>query len=156
MGVPFVPTRGSVDDLAAGRLKLVHFGKSRSYKLTKKQTVNYEAAKRRGYLVTVGSNQHTLLDVYYYWCEALRIPYLTVKKGRKYADVRMDVAPFLDGKVLHREAEAELRALMRRHAAPPCFIHTGEITWCDRVRIEKADEVARKLLEIAFYERLQA
>lgn len=141
-------TKPIADDLATGRVVFERYGRTVPYKLNAREMAAYERAKTAGYLVCA-SRRVNGENVWWRWCEERQHPYVIIRPGPKYAEVRYDLW------VLDRDlSEAGLDAvyeIMRAWAARPrtrrAIGIAGTVTGDVLVRREDAETVARAILE---------
>lgn len=115
--------------------------------LTRKERDELERAKRTGYLVT-RSRGYDVSNAFHDWCQAHGRPFVTVRPARKYATVELDMLTTTHN-LSDGAAESARRHLLQA-SIPPADIFAGDL-FCqsDRVPIEQAEDVARRLLHLA-------
>lgn len=124
-------TEQILDDAAHGKVLIYRMGRRVPHKLSSQQWVEFDDAKRRGYVICrdVRANQ-SLLNVWFIWCELHGRPYVKVLPRKDYASVQMDLiaVPYKLGeeqKALLQRRVDELRhpSLWWRSGVSGCISH---------------------------------
>jgi hypothetical protein len=142
-----VVTPAEVERLARGERCLSRSGQLFSLELNAEERAELERAKRRGCVVCRGSRDR-LSSVWWYWCQAKGEPYIAIKVRRTQAAVILELtAPGIE---LSPEAVAEARSAIWSHARKGGFSYGTRAASHPSVPIDRAELLARDLLDIAW------
>ncbi len=134
------------DKLARGELTMHVFGNQVTWRLTRGEMTEYEQAKERRYLDTRSA---VLGNVYYEWCQATRWPFIAVKRAKVFAQIRLDVETCCEPRFVSEYGKARLSGFAWGATDASTQVSGGIWMYLQRVRIERADQVAQKLVGFA-------
>ncbi len=144
-------TTERIEALARGETRPVS-SEEQALRLTSAQLVEFEKAKRSGF-VTLRGRRPKLRNAYYRWCQSVDRPFVSLAPRQRYGTVELQVpsVPGLPASTMARIGELLRSESVKGHAGAG----TSEYAYGESIPIERAEKVARQVYDLAGGERLE-
>lgn len=119
--------------------------------LTLKHEQVLKTATEEGYLKITRGNTVDLENAFYQWCKDNGKPLVKIDLANKYADVSIDL--ITTEYIFTENAKPKMHTLLPLYSKGSFLYHSRDIFTFEKVLIEKADELAKRIISIYESER---